>query len=105
MVVFSFFIFDRHCECIYLRQWLDAVAAASQPLSRPVTASSATTVATSVAEKPTSNNRLSMAEQAKLVFGVIFSLRNMVKKLCGPYAKKPLPPTSRPNLYRREEKT
>lgn len=25
-----------------------------------------------------------MAEQAKLVFGVIFSLRNMVKKLSGP---------------------
>ncbi|KAK6521611.1 TRAPP subunit bet5 [Arthrobotrys conoides] len=84
MVVYSFFIFDRHCECIYIRQWLNTASSAAQPLSRPVTASSAATVATSVAEKPTSGSRLSIAEQAKLVFGVIFSLRNMVKKLCGP---------------------
>ncbi|KAK6362089.1 TRAPP subunit bet5 [Orbilia blumenaviensis] len=84
MVVYSFFIFDRHCECIYIRQWLNATSSATQPLSRPVTASSAATVATSVVEKQAPGNRLSMAEQAKLVFGVIFSLRNMVKKLCGP---------------------
>ncbi|KAF3925619.1 hypothetical protein ABW21_db0206298 [Orbilia brochopaga] len=75
MVVFSFFIFDRHY----------ATPSPAQPLSRPVTASSAATNTTSAAEKPPAGNKLSMAEQAKLVFGVIFSLRNMVKKLCGPY--------------------
>ncbi|EPS37665.1 hypothetical protein H072_8663 [Dactylellina haptotyla CBS 200.50] len=86
MVVYSFFIFDRHCECVYLRQWQDAIAASvvAQPSSRPVTASSATGTNTPSSEKPASTNKLSMAEQAKLVFGVIFSLRNMVKKLCGP---------------------
>ncbi|KAF3935572.1 hypothetical protein ABW19_dt0203227 [Dactylella cylindrospora] len=82
MVVYSFFIFDRHCECIYLRQWADQTA---PPSSRPISSSSANTVGTSLTDKRTSGGKLSMAEQAKLVFGVIFSLRNMVKKLSGPY--------------------
>jgi len=81
MVVHSFFIFDRHCECVYLRQWPDQSALAS---ARPISSSSANTVATSATEKRSSSGKLSMSEQAKLVFGVIFSLRNMVKKLSGP---------------------
>ncbi|CAI4219224.1 unnamed protein product [Parascedosporium putredinis] len=64
MPVYSFYIFDRHTECIYARSWAPTEAAAgSRPNSRvPVIATS---------------------DDAKLIFGTVFSLRNMVRKLGG----------------------
>ncbi|OAA33106.1 Sybindin-like protein [Moelleriella libera RCEF 2490] len=58
MTVYSFYIFDRHTECIYAKSWLPS----SQPGSR------------------SDNTR---SDDAKLIFGTIFSLRNMVRKLGG----------------------
>lgn len=87
MVVYSFYIFDRHgisvgplqssshllsfrvAECIYKKRWTP----------RP----------TSSSKDPQTNGALSgqkalsAEDDAKLVFGTIFSLRNMVKKLGG----------------------
>ncbi|KAL8973122.1 MAG: hypothetical protein Q9183_000142 [Haloplaca sp. 2 TL-2023] len=72
MVVYSFYIFDRHAECIYKKRWTP----------RP----------SSTGKAPQSNGLLEGAQQpktlsaeddAKLVFGTIFSLRNMVRKLGG----------------------
>ncbi|KAG9254922.1 uncharacterized protein J7T54_006102 [Emericellopsis cladophorae] len=63
MVVYSFYIFDRHTECIYARSWLPQSLSqhhSSAPL-QPSTAS----------------------DDAKLIFGTVFSLRNMVRKLGG----------------------
>ncbi|KAI6373287.1 hypothetical protein MCOR25_003493 [Pyricularia grisea] len=62
MVVYSFYIFDRHTECIYTKQWLPP------PPSAPETS------------KP---GRDSRKDDAKLIFGTVFSLRNMVRKLGG----------------------
>ncbi|ELQ41868.1 hypothetical protein MCOR27_001362 [Pyricularia oryzae] len=62
MVVYSFYIFDRHTECIYTKQWLPP------PPSAPDTG------------KP---GRDSRKDDAKLIFGTVFSLRNMVRKLGG----------------------
>ncbi|PHH69164.1 hypothetical protein CDD82_7952 [Ophiocordyceps australis] len=59
MVVYSFYIFDRHTECIYVKSWPLATARLSGP-------------------SPSSNN-----DDAKLIFGTVFSLRNMVRKLGG----------------------
>ncbi|KAJ5080972.1 hypothetical protein N7456_013682 [Penicillium angulare] len=68
MTVYSFYIFDRHAECIYKRRWLP----------RP----------TSVGGKPQTQAGLGQTvragdDDAKLVFGTVFSLRNMVRKLGG----------------------
>ncbi|KAJ5263796.1 hypothetical protein N7478_011401 [Penicillium angulare] len=68
MTVFSFYIFDRHAECIYKRRWLP----------RP----------TSIGGKPQTQAGLGQTvrasdDDAKLVFGTVFSLRNMVRKLGG----------------------
>ncbi|KAH6715326.1 Sybindin-like protein [Leptodontidium sp. 2 PMI_412] len=103
MVVYSFYIFDRHTECIYSRLW---ARQPDRPLSssgRPISTSSSTSttlVPQSSSSDPTTNpststnpnigpararpTRLSAQDDAKLIFGTIFSLRNMVRKLGGP---------------------
>ncbi|KAK9425828.1 putative Trafficking protein particle complex subunit [Seiridium cardinale] len=77
--VYSFYIFDRHTECIYTKLWLSAAppAISSSDHAPP----SATTAAQ---QKATANNLLRKAnDDAKLIFGTIFSLRNMARKLGG----------------------
>ncbi|CAH0026801.1 hypothetical protein V2G26_013903 [Clonostachys chloroleuca] len=58
MTVYSFYIFDRHTECIYMKSWL------------PTT------------DRPASSQTTS-SDDAKLIFGTVFSLRNMIRKLGG----------------------
>ena len=88
MVVFSFYIFDRHgksgflscpaksvvdtapADCIYKRKWLPKDNQAN-----------------GLPDGPPRGKALSAEDDAKLVFGTIFSLRNMVKKLGGPEDK------------------
>jgi hypothetical protein len=94
MVVYSFYIFDRHsklgisdipcqlswtnsinlleAECIYARTWL--------PSDRPLS-STGTTSVTNGASKP--KRRDDNDNTAKLIFGTVFSLRNMVRRLGG----------------------
>ncbi|KAI0997016.1 hypothetical protein K3495_g11168 [Podosphaera aphanis] len=95
MVVYSFYIFDRHTECIYSRLWIRQSHTSnsnSNSASHPFSASS-TDQAAVASTTTTSNNpdpararpaRLSAKDDAKLIFGTIFSLRNMVRKLGGP---------------------
>ncbi|EWY98669.1 hypothetical protein FOYG_03032 [Fusarium oxysporum NRRL 32931] len=59
MVVYSFHIFDRHTECVYSKSWLPPSACSET--AAPSTSS----------------------DDAKLLFGTVFSLRNMVRKLGG----------------------
>ncbi|KAJ5927952.1 TRAPP complex subunit (Bet5) [Penicillium verhagenii] len=67
MTVYSFYIFDRHAECIYKRRWLP----------RP------TSVVGKPQGGPTGQTVRASDDDAKLVFGTVFSLRNMVRKLGG----------------------
>ncbi|OKL61670.1 hypothetical protein UA08_02772 [Talaromyces atroroseus] len=75
MTVYSFYIFDRHAECIYKRRWLP----------RP------TSISGKVSDIQNPNNIVAAAGQsprsadddAKLIFGTVFSLRNMARKLGG----------------------
>ena len=80
-------------ECIYIKQWHERERAASA--LRPTTSASTTSP---VPDKRVSaggkqvtdtdssmrNGRLSVQDDAKLIFGVVFSLRNMVRKLSTP---------------------
>lgn len=78
MVVYSFYIFDRHAECIYKRQWLPRPVSGSSKSLRP------TSDTPSLNGPPaTSRQALSAEDDAKLIFGTVFSLRNMVRKLGG----------------------
>ncbi|KAL2263673.1 hypothetical protein VTK26DRAFT_5704 [Humicola hyalothermophila] len=73
MVVYSFYIFDRHTECIYSKSWLPP--ASSHDTAANTTANGTTTAAAAATTK---------SDDAKLIFGTVFSLRNMVQKLGGP---------------------
>ncbi|KAF8554164.1 snare-like protein [Imleria badia] len=115
MTIYSLYIFDRHCACVYYQDWhrtkylkpaveggiLNAVSRAVAPqtvdtssannstFSSPRnTLSSTTGFVVAIGQDPTvplpdpqKSNALAFDEEAKLVYGVILSLRNMVKKL------------------------
>ncbi|KIL66245.1 hypothetical protein M378DRAFT_161107 [Amanita muscaria Koide BX008] len=129
MTIFSLYIYDRHCNCVYYQDWhrtkrlkpavegggiLPAVSravtpapstgpdgngstAASNYSSPRNTLSSSTGVVVAMNEmnlqpgatttppaQPSMNQPgLPFDEEAKLVYGVVLSLRNMVKKLAG----------------------
>ncbi|PQE16684.1 Sybindin-like family protein [Rutstroemia sp. NJR-2017a BBW] len=105
MVVYSFYIFDRHTECIYSKLWhrnnserpLSTTASSS---ARPLTSSSAMSAVPPALNAPPDlgparpRGKLSAQDDAKLIFGTIFSLRNMVRKLG--VVKNPLSPVEHP---------
>ncbi|KAJ4302978.1 Trafficking protein particle complex subunit BET5 [Kalmusia sp. IMI 367209] len=79
MVLYSFYIFDRHTECIYSRRWTPArPASSSSKAPRPQSGSSIT----SNGDVSAAQTR-KYADDEKLIFGLVFSLRNMVQKLGG----------------------
>ncbi|KAL4790020.1 Longin-like domain-containing protein [Aspergillus venezuelensis] len=78
MTVYSFYIFDRHAECIYKRRWLPRPTSVAGKPSRPTSDPSA--LANGIASTPSTR---STDDDAKLIFGTVFSLRNMVRKLGG----------------------
>jgi len=80
MAVYSFYIFDRHADCIYQRRWLPRPSSLSGKPSRPTS----DTQTLSHGELPgPGRSKRSADDDAKLVFGTVFSLRNMVRKLGG----------------------
>ncbi|KAI8628704.1 snare-like protein [Xylariaceae sp. FL1651] len=102
--VYSFYIFDRHTECIYSKQWVQSAAPAPSMLTSPATTTSTsdqhapnqqqqqppppqqtngTTTAAAAAAQLSTKRRNKSADDAKLIFGTVFSLRNMVRKLGG----------------------
>ncbi|KAI1772522.1 snare-like protein [Hypoxylon cercidicola] len=103
MQVYSFYIFDRHTECIYSKSWFTPPAPASltsPPPSRPqsqqpapphlpsVTATATATPAAlasaaAIASQQQQKKKKRSDNDAKLIFGTVFSLRNMVRKLGG----------------------
>lgn len=87
MVVYSFYVFDRHgrsqsvfqavltvttAECIYKKHWTPRPNSKSLPATN------------GFSDSGPQPKALSAEDDAKLVFGTIFSLRNMVRKLGGP---------------------
>ncbi|KAI0374135.1 snare-like protein [Pilatotrama ljubarskyi] len=123
MTIYSLYIYDRHCACVYYQDWhrtirpktaveggmLPAVYAPVYPSTNPgdasysnrntLSSSSGIVVAVNddgprtplptqtfspVAQQPPQQtSSLSFDEEAKLVYGVVLSLRNMIKKLSG----------------------
>ncbi|KAE8382099.1 Longin-like domain-containing protein [Aspergillus bertholletiae] len=80
MVVYSFYIFDRHAECIYKRRWVPRPPSIIGKSSRPTSESSSTPNAL---PPVLGQSARTTDDDAKLIFGTVFSLRNMVRKLGG----------------------
>ncbi|KAL8280751.1 hypothetical protein RQP46_006755 [Phenoliferia psychrophenolica] len=103
MPAYSFYVFDKHCTCVYFANFAPKGPRAGPStlpnVYRPsLTPSPSSTTAlpaapdgvdesggggTVGAGKDESRSGLAFDEEAKLVYGIIFSLRNMVKKLAG----------------------
>ncbi|KAI1784099.1 snare-like protein [Ganoderma leucocontextum] len=122
MTIYSLYIFDRHCACVFYQDWhrtvrpktavergmLPAVYAPVYPATHPdslygnrgsLSLSSGVVIAVndddSQAPLPTQTHSpiaplpppqtasLPFDEESKLVYGVVLSLRNMIKKLSG----------------------
>ncbi|KAJ4379356.1 Trafficking protein particle complex subunit BET5 [Didymella sp. IMI 355093] len=88
MVLYSFYIFDRHTECIYSRRWTprptsSSGASTTSKSTRPTSSASLTSTHTASDATATPHRGLSHADDEKLIFGLVFSLRNMVTKLGG----------------------
>ncbi|KAL8710910.1 MAG: hypothetical protein Q9220_004509 [cf. Caloplaca sp. 1 TL-2023] len=73
MVVYSFYIFDRHAVCIYKKKWTP----------RPTSTGSKGQPPNGLPNGGSHAKALSAEDDAKLVFGTVFSLRNMIRKLGG----------------------
>ncbi|KAJ4353162.1 Trafficking protein particle complex subunit BET5 [Ascochyta clinopodiicola] len=90
MVLYSFYIFDRHTECIYSRRWTprptssSGTTTAASKTTRPTSSASLTSGGPNDSlSAPAPHRGLSHADDEKLIFGLVFSLRNMVTKLGG----------------------
>lgn len=71
---------NSQAECIYTRRWTPRPISSSGKSARPQSGSSITSNGDNV---PAARKALSKEDDAKLIFGLVFSLRNMVQKLGG----------------------
>lgn len=74
LTIYSFYIFDRHTECIYSKKWTS-----TQQTPRTTATASASNTALPISTK----RAMKDADSAKLIFGTIFSLRRMARQLGG----------------------
>lgn len=70
----------RAAECIYTRRWPQAGSPTASKSARPPSSSG---VSGNGEAKIATRKPLSKEDDAKLVFGTVFSLRNMVKRFGG----------------------
>ncbi|KAK2069254.1 hypothetical protein P8C59_003851 [Phyllachora maydis] len=99
MAIYSFYIFDRHTECVFYKSWVPTQGAA-KPAADSFASTGAAAAANGAGTGPghgTKGGRFGGpakgksdasagargGDDAKLVFGTIFSLRHMVRKLGG----------------------
>ncbi|KND05007.1 TRAPP subunit BET5 [Spizellomyces punctatus DAOM BR117] len=76
MTIYNLYIFDRHCKCVSFTSWTKPRTTATSPES-----SSPGDVTQGTAKGAIGATGMSLEEEAKLVYGVVFSLRNLVSKL------------------------
>ncbi|ORX40415.1 putative trafficking protein particle complex subunit [Piromyces finnis] len=61
-MIYNFYLFNRHCKCIYYANWQNDKEDEDNALS-------------------SKGNEMKWEEEAKLVYGVVYSLRNLCRKL------------------------
>ncbi|SMY27060.1 unnamed protein product [Zymoseptoria tritici ST99CH_1A5] len=80
MSLYSFYIFDRHTECIYSKRWTSPPTTTPIPTEPNKPSSQGLPPSAAATAKLASKNQ----DVQKLIFGTIFSLRRMARQLGGP---------------------
>ncbi|KAF9341731.1 TRAPP subunit bet5 [Linnemannia elongata] len=88
-MIYNMYIFDRHCQCIYYHDWHRGHTAKTafdthgDPLASHPSGGGGggSTTTTTTMTDPRQGMNMSLEEEGKLVYGVVYSLRNLVKKL------------------------
>ncbi|KAJ1720430.1 TRAPP complex subunit bet5 [Coemansia erecta] len=90
VLVYNIYIFDKHCECVFYTEWNrhNSPLASTHRLSDARQSADGAralvwpTNPTSTAHRPSTGSQHSpMDEEAKLVYGAVFSTRNIINKL------------------------
>ncbi|KAG5456575.1 MAG: Sybindin-like family-domain-containing protein, partial [Olpidium bornovanus] len=94
--IYNLYIFDRHCQLVFYQDWHrqsrslaapgTAAGAAQQQQQQPTNVAPGAPTGASdgtAGGVATELTDMSLEEEAKLVYGVVFSLRNLVNKLSG----------------------
>lgn len=91
MTFYNLYIFDRHCKCVYYTSWHKVPSSSNAASGKlpPAGTAGAQGARTSSSAGPAGPKTarsgrpggISLEEESKLVYGVIYSLRNMVNKL------------------------
>ncbi|KAJ2603108.1 TRAPP complex subunit bet5, partial [Coemansia sp. RSA 1722] len=92
VVVYNIYIFDRHCECVFYTEWNRLNSPLSSDLHTRTSDSTRLSTDTgrplvwptnplSTSHRHDSSRTLAMEEEAKLVYGAVFSTRNIINKL------------------------
>ncbi|KAK9469317.1 Longin-like domain-containing protein [Lipomyces arxii] len=75
MTIYSFWIFDRHCDCIFYKDY-------KRP-SRRLQSKPEVDKDKHRGGPATGTSPLSVDDDAKLIFGSVFAIRNLITKLAG----------------------
>ena len=97
MTIYKLFIFNRHCSCIYYHEWNIRISSTAAPPPSNVESPS---IASNVSKLSNSNIQIASKSQSlgldnheeeikekeieqdsKLVYGIVFSLKNIILKL------------------------
>lgn len=88
MAIYTLYIFDRHCQCLFFHNWQNNTSSLSDPsalqqLSEEQRRIAPTdlTAASTPASPQKKSNTISWQEEAKLVYGVVISFRSIARKL------------------------
>ncbi|KAI5953628.1 hypothetical protein KGF54_003000 [Candida jiufengensis] len=81
MTIYSFNIFDRHCNCIYIREFISQPQQSQQLPS----SNSSTSLSSTSSNQQGSINKNNYGNNSKLLFGIIYSLNQISSKLASPH--------------------
>ncbi|KAJ2710251.1 Trafficking protein particle complex subunit BET5 [Coemansia spiralis] len=101
MAIYNIYIFDRHCECIFYTEWsrrrsplaVDGTGAPEPPRGNQALTGDRDSRTSLESQRPLvwptkpgaqpAQRNVAMEEEAKLVYGIVFSTRNIISKLSG----------------------
>ncbi|KAI8818120.1 Sybindin-like protein [Fimicolochytrium jonesii] len=81
MTIYNLYIFDRHCRCVFFAPWTKTPVSQNPPSSQSQPSVTPSETKPQSMKDTLGATGMSLEEEAKLVYGVVFSLKNLVNRL------------------------